>query len=68
MVVVGGWTAADASRTARAPAVLFRYATLAVLVAGVVGAGAGVRLRHPPPLWYEARLLIPISGMILSNG
>ncbi len=67
MVVVGGWTAARRIAHGPGTAVLFRYATLAVLVAGVVVLVPVFTFVIRPPRWYEARLLIPISGMILSN-
>jgi putative ABC transport system permease protein len=67
MVAVAGWTAAR--RIAHGPGtwVLFRHATLAILVGGVVVLVPVFAFVIRPPLWYEARLLIPISGMILSN-
>ena len=67
MVVVGGWTAARRIAHGPGTAVLFRHATLAVLVAGVVVLVPVFAFVIRPPRWYEARLLIPISGMILSN-
>ena len=67
MVVVGGWTAARRIAHGPGTGVLFRYATLAVLAAGVVVLVPVFVFVIRPPLWYEARLLIPISGMILSN-
>jgi putative ABC transport system permease protein len=67
MVAVGGWTAARRIAHGPGPGLLFRYATLAVLVAGVVVLVPVFAFVIRPPLWYEARLLIPISGMILSN-
>lgn len=67
MVLVAGWTAAR--RIAHGPGtpVLFGYATLAVLVSGLVVLVPVFTLVIRPARWYEARLLIPISGMILSN-
>jgi putative ABC transport system permease protein len=67
MVVVGGWTAARRIAHGPGTGVLFRYATLAVLVAGAVVLVPVFTFVIRPPRWYEARLLIPISGMILSN-
>lgn len=67
MVLAAGWTAARRIAHGPGTGVLFRYATLAVLVAGVVVlVPVFAFVIHPAP-WYEARLLIPISGMILSN-
>src|SRR5262249_28263795 len=65
--VVGGWTAARRIAHGRGPGVLFRYAPLVVLVSGVVVLVPVFPFVIRPPRWYEARLLIPISGMILSN-
>lgn len=67
MILVGGWTAARRIAHGPGTGVLFRYATLTVLVSGVVVlVPVFTFVIHPTP-WYEARLLIPISGMILSN-
>jgi len=67
MIVVAGWTAARRIAHGPGSSVLIRYATLAVLVAGVVVLVPVFAFVIRPPRWYEARLLIPISGMILSN-
>ena len=68
MVVVAGWTAARRIAHGPGTALLFRYATLTVLVAGALVLGPVFAFIIRPAPWYEARLLIPISGMILSNG
>ena len=67
MVVVAGWTAARRIAHGPGTAVLFQYATLAVLVAGLLVLVPVFAFVIRPARWYEARLLIPISGMILSN-
>jgi putative ABC transport system permease protein len=68
MVVVAGWTAARRIAHGPGTAILFRYATLTVLVSGVVVLVPVFAFIIRPGRWYEARLLVPISGMILSNG
>ncbi len=68
MVMVAGWTAARRISYGPGTGVLFRYATLAVLVSGAVVLIPVFTFVIRPARWYEARLLVPISGMILSNG
>jgi putative ABC transport system permease protein len=67
MVLAAGWTAARRIAHGPGTGVLFRHATLAVLVSGVVVLVPVFAFVIRPGRWYEARLLIPISGMILSN-
>jgi putative ABC transport system permease protein len=68
MVLVAGWTAARRIAHGPGTGILFRYATLAVLIAGGVVLVPVFAFIIRPGHWYEARLLVPISGMILSNG
>ena len=68
MVVVAGWTAARRIEHGPGTAVLFPVATLAVLISGLVVLVPVFAFVIRPPRWYEARLLVPISGMVLSNG
>ncbi|HTS81061.1 MAG TPA: iron export ABC transporter permease subunit FetB [Myxococcaceae bacterium] len=67
MVLVGGWTAARRIAHGPGTGVLFRYATLAVFIAGACVLVPVFSFVIRPARWYEARFLIPISGMILSN-
>jgi putative ABC transport system permease protein len=68
MVVVAGWTAARRIAHGPGTGVLLRYSTLAVLVSGLLVLVPVFAFVIRPGHWYEARLIIPISGMILSNG
>ena len=68
MVVVAGWTAARRIEHGPGFARLFPVATLSVLIAGLVVLVPVFAFVIRPPRWFEARLLIPISGMVLSNG
>jgi len=67
MVLVAGWTAARRIAHGPGTGVLFGYATLAVLASGLLVLVPVFAFVIRPARWYEARLLIPISGMILSN-
>jgi len=67
MVVVAGWTAARRIAHGPGTAVLFGYATLSVLASGVLVLIPVFAFVIRPARWYEARFLVPISGMILSN-
>jgi len=67
MVVVAGWTAARRIEHGPGTAQLFPVATASVLIAGLVVLVPVFTFVIRPARWYEARLLVPISGMVLSS-